>query len=497
MALTSTIFNYNVAKIIDTPWNTIINGLNYTKTALAPLGLRYTLANNKDSGMLLKEVAGNSLVVGVPVEDFSWQNAARDYEDPNKYWILNTSHRTDLAEGPAIYLARRCIDVNGFEYSELTQPYAMTKARGCGQILYQDASSIFVYYSNIDTASGTASYIYKYIKDGDMLKATNSYSCSNGIITVLDIKDGFIYCLHTYGDSTTSRYIKKIEISSGIETTIASTSDSGSGIMTSYPSNIVNEHFYVKNMNNNTWYRYTFNDRRKTANRTALSCTEDNSVYTTTSYSYCGHLKRFTHVFDYDGNEFLVAVTLNSYSYETTSNIKSTIQVYAVEGDGLTLKQCLVVDGLSMIPKNDWKTLFIGTTTGIKVFQWDEVDSEYKEQPTIFTTCQQFGFDIDERLWIMDGNGGIYRYTYNQPVTVDYKFEDNVYEIGTETIESYVDVKVLNYMGENLTTKIKLKAVGNFTFMNNSKELEVTLNSYEYLRLPIYIHGSGKYEIRL
>ena len=46
MALTNVTFNYNVAKIIDTPWNTIINGLNYTKTNLAPLALKYTLCNN-------------------------------------------------------------------------------------------------------------------------------------------------------------------------------------------------------------------------------------------------------------------------------------------------------------------------------------------------------------------------------------------------------------------------------------------------------------------
>ena len=239
------------------------------------------------------------------------------------------------------------------------------------------------------------------------------------------------------------------------------------------------------------------NNLRKSVNRTVLNCPEDNSVFTSSSYSYCGHIKRFNHIFNYDGNEFLAAVTLNSYSYETNSNVKSTIQVYAVEGDSLTLKQCLIVDGLSLIPKNDWKTLFIGTSSGIKVFQWDEVDLEYEEQPTIFTTCQQFGFDIDERLWIMDGNGGIYRYTYNQPITVDYKFEDDVYEIGTEVVETFVDVKVLNYMGENLTTKIKLKAIGNFTFINNSKEIEVTLTSNDYIRLPVYLTGSGKYEIRI
>lgn len=496
MALTSTIFNYNVAKIIDTPWNTIINGLNYTKTALAPLGLRYTLANNKDSGMLLKEVAGNSLVVGVPVEDFSWLNAARDYDDPDKYWILNTSHRTDVTEGPAIYLARRCVDTNGFEYSELTQPYSMTKARGCGQILYQDASSIFVYYSNIDTTSGTSSYIYRYLKNGDVLKSANTYSCSDGIISLLDIKDGYIYFVKMFGTSTYYYYFSKIEISSGLETTLYSTSTSGPGILTSYPSNVVNEHFYIKNMRSNTWYRCSFTDLRKSVTMTSLSFDEDASNCALSSTSYFGHVKRFTHIFEKDGKEYLVVVTLNSYSASNDSRL-SNLVVYEVDGDALITKQKIVLNGLSLIPRNDWNTLFIGTSTGIRVFNWDSFEKQMVEKPTIYTTCQQFGFDIDDRLWIMDGTGNVVRYTYNQPLSIDYHFELPKYEIGTEVVETYADLRVFNYMGELITSKIKLKAIGNFTFMNSSKELELILTSDEYTRIPVYLNGSGRYEIRI
>lgn len=52
-------------------------------------------------------------------------------------------------------------------------------------------------------------------------------------------------------------------------------------------------------------------------------------------------------------------------------------------------------------------------------------------------------------------------------------------------------------MGESLTTKVILKCVGNFTFENDNKELQVNLSSDNYTRIPIYITGSGKYEIRI
>jgi hypothetical protein len=52
-------------------------------------------------------------------------------------------------------------------------------------------------------------------------------------------------------------------------------------------------------------------------------------------------------------------------------------------------------------------------------------------------------------------------------------------------------------MGDNLNVNVKLKAIGNFTFINNQKELAISLSSNGYVRVPVYLNGSGKYEIRL
>ena len=495
MSLTSVLFNYNVAKIIDTPWNTIINGLNYTKTNLSPLGLRYTMANNYDNGMLLKEVAGNSITTDVPMEDFSWSNAVRDYNDPDTYWILNTSHKSINTIGPYIYRTKRYVDENGFEFSNLEG--IGTKARNCGQIFYEDGTYIYSYVNQTYYSSGNVVYIYRWKKNETGLSNIQSYSYTNGVISLLDVKDGFIYFLVQYGTSDITRYFKKIEISSGIETNITSYTTSSIGVLTSYPSNIVDEEMYIKDMPTNTWYRFKFNENRTSVSPTTISCDEDTSVFTSSSTNYVGQIKRFNHIYVVGEEKYLAVITLNSYHYNSSNTIVSKLQVYKINGDNLEIVQSIVLNGLSLIPKNDWNTLFIGTTTGIRVFNWDILEKRMAEKPTIYTTCQQFGFDIDERLWIMDGVGNVSRITYNQPLTVDYKFELPKYEIGTEIVETYADVRVMNYMGDNLTSKIKLKAIGNFTFINNQKELELTLTSDDYTRLPVYLTGTGKYEIRL
>lgn len=494
MSLTSVLFNYNVAKIIDTPWNTIINGLNYTKTSLSPLGLRYTLANNYDTGMLLKEVAGNSINVNGPMEDFSWSNTIRDYNDSDKYWVLNTSHKSINTTGPYIYCAKRYVDENGFEYSNLEG--IGTKARNCGQIFYEDGTYIYSYVNQTYYSSGNTAYIYRWKKTETGLSSIQSYSYTNGVISLLDVKDGHMYFLAQYGTSNITREFMKIEISSGLQTSIYTHTTSSIGVLTSYPSNLVDEEIYVKDMPTNKWYRFKFNESRTTLTPTTITCDKDESVFTSTGTSYVGQIKRFNHIYKVGNEKYLVVITLNSYHYQK-SEIVSRLQVYKIVDDTLERVQSIVLNGLSLIPKNDWNTLFIGTTTGIRVFNWDILEKRMAEKPTIYTTCQQFGFDIDDRLWIMDGIGNVKRFTYNQPLSVDYKFELPKYEIGTEIVETYADVRVMNYMGDNLTAKLKLKAIGNFTFINNQKELELTLTSDSYTRLPIYLNGTGKYEIRL
>jgi hypothetical protein len=223
----------------------------------------------------------------------------------------------------------------------------------------------------------------------------------------------------------------------------------------------------------------------------------DNCHYGTSSYYYHGYLKNFCHIYESNNTQYLLSLSLNSYSYTSDIQDKSYLLLYQIDGDNLILKQKIQVLGLSFIPKNDWNNLFIGCTSGLKSFTWDSVLCKFVENPIIMTTIKEWGFDIDERLWILDSNDSLLRYTFNQPVTVEYEFEKERYYLGTETIESYVDVKVLNYMGDNLTSQLTLKAIGNFTFINNQKELELTLTSSGYTRIPVYIKGSGKYEIKI
>lgn len=499
MALTSVSYNYNVAKVIDTPWNTIINGLNYTKTNLAPLGLKYTLANNVDNGMLLKEIAGNSIQTSVPIEDFSWSNAVVDYTDTNKYWICNTAHKTREETGPFIYCAEKFTDENGFDYSYLSDCIASSKTKNCSQIFYQDANYIYVYVSSCYTSSGGYAYIYRFEKNNNQLVLNKTYSHSNGIISLLDIKDGYIYYLVQYGSSSITKNIRAIEISTGIERSVGSQVISKFGILTSYPSNIVDEEFYIMDMATTSWYKVSFENERTVLNFVPMICTDDISTYSeSTSFSYIGHLKRFNRIYTVENKKYLACITLNSYSYSTTSTkIKSTLQLYEITEDELCKKQEIILSGFSLIPKNDWNTLFIGTVAGLRVFDWNPLNANFIEKPQIPGTIQEFGFDLDERLWIMDEIGNIYRYTYNQPLTIDYKFEKERYTLGTETIKTYVDVRIFNYMGELLTSSILLKANGNFVFENQTKTLQIQLSSEDYVRIPVYITGAGKYEIRI
>ena len=499
MSLTNVSFKYNVAKVIDTPWNTIINGLNYTKTNLTPLALKYTLCENYDAGMLLKEVAGNNNKSGVPIEDFSWNNSTIDYNDIDKYWICNINYNSTNQTGAFIYKAQRYTDENGFDYSIISNPLpTQVKTRNCAQIWYQDSNYLFIYYNDSYYSEGQSVYLRRYYKnkDSDLLEIKNTVSCTNGIMSLLTIKNGFIYYLKQFGTSSTAHYICSLEINTGQEKIIYSDSTSNLGVLTSYPTNINDNCFYLKDCPNNLWYKFTFDETWSEVTRETIPCDFDDSNFSSSGTQYIGEIKRFNHIYVEGENKYLVCITLNSYNQNT--NLRSSLlQLYKISETGLKRLQSIIIDGFSLIPKNDWNNLFIGTRTGIRVFSWDPLNKVIIEKPSIFTTLAQFGFDNDERLWILDVEGNVFRYTYNQPITVDYHFEKERYTVGTDIIESYVKVRVLNYMGNYISSKIKIKAIGNFTFTNNKKELEIQLVSNEYQQLPIYINSTGKYEIRI
>ena len=498
MPITTERLNYNVAKIIDTPWNTIINGLNYTKTNLAPLGLKYTYSANGNNGMLLKEFTGNSRSVGsAPLEDFSWNCAEYDSDNSNLYWILNNQHLSRSSGYYHIRKAQRMVDDNGFEYSEIINHTTLATPYSSGKIIYQTNDSLYIYYN--DSYYNDASYkaqIYKITKTDINPTTTSVLSFKNGIIHILDVSNGYIWYYAQYGDASLTAVVGKIDVGTGTNIQLNSWSLGTNGVIASYPTNIVDESFYVYYFATNNMYKFTFNNDRASISMTNVTCENNETVYTSSGNKYIGDMKRFQHIYKEESEQYMVALTLNSHHRDVMTQT-SSIQVYKIEGNTFVRTQCIIINGLSLIPKNNWNTYFIGENSAIRVFNWDKLEKKMVEKPKIYTTCQQFGFDSDERLWIMDVDYNIYRYTYNQPTTIDYKFEHEKYHIGTEIVETYVDVRVMNYMGDNLTSNVKLKAIGNFTFINNQKELAISLSSNGYVRVPVYLNGSGKYEIRL
>ena len=499
MPITTELFNYNVAKVIDTPWNTIINGMNYTKTNLAPLGLKYTFSSNYDCGMMLKEFAGNSRWTGNPIEDFCWNCGEYDNNDSNKYWLLNLNHKSQNYAAPYYMLrkAQRMVDENGFEYSEITNHTTIYTGQAGGKIIYQTDNLIYLYYNESTNGGSNNCYLYKVEKKDITPNVSSLVAFRNGIIHILDISKGYIWYYAQYGDSSMTAAIGKIDIATGTNISLGSWSIGTTGAIASYPTNIVDESFYVYYFTTNNMYKFTFNNDRASVTSKVVSFDENETVFTSGGNSYVGDMKRFQHLYKVGDEKYLVALTLNSY-HRAIMTKTSAFQVYKIEDDDtLTRTQCIIIDGLSLIPKNDWNTWFVGQISCIRVFNWDMLDKKMVEKPSIPTTCQQFGFDLDGRLWIMDVDYNISRYTYNQPTTIDYKFEYEKYHIGTEIVETYVDVRVMNYMGDNLNVNVKLKAIGNFTFINNQKELAISLSSNGYVRVPVYLNGSGKYEIRL
>jgi hypothetical protein len=282
--------------------------------------------------MLLKEYAGNSCVTGGPIEDFCWYNADYDCDNPELYWILNGQHKSYNTSYYYMRKAQRMVDDNGFEYSNITTHNVMSTPRGGGRIICQDNQNIYVYHSDVYYGStGQLAQIYKVAKKGLSPTATSVLSITNGIIHILDVSNGYIWYYTQSGTTgSLSVTIGKIEISTGYNTQIYSTSVGSIGVITSYPTNIVDESFYVYYFGADSIRKYTFNDLRKSVTKESISFDENTSIYTTVGATYTGDMKRFQHIYTVGDEKYLVATTLNCYHRQQMDEL-STIQTYKID----------------------------------------------------------------------------------------------------------------------------------------------------------------------
>lgn len=530
MAITSVTFQYPVAKVADSPWNTIINGLNYTKTNLAPVPLKNAESYHSTNGMSLPQSAYCAIpvVTSNPTSrSYTWMGGMRDSKNPDKYWLSvpvcdKGWGYGDVTNSPYFNLMTKKLDDSSRVYTEITT-FSVNSQYNCRDLIYQNEDFIYVLSNNFNGSSTSYLMLTKLKKmDGYLSQSKITYIPSSSIYCsdfyFLGEKNGKLYI--ALGTTTSSSYsegnfeIYSYNLASDTFSQVYSKTLNINSNINIMCSDIQNNELYFADLcggasaPGGTYpkiYKLSFNSDWSTVTEKEMSFADisKENVYSTILDNLLGNtqLKVFMHSYSIGSEKYLVKVNVRN---NTCSNnvaapyIGDSIKFYKVEENTLTEVNSLGVEIYNIIPKNNWNSIFAACNSGIRVYALDKNQKKFIEQPSIDLNLYQFGFDLDERLWVLSRDGSVSRYNYNQPATISYSFEKDRYALqDSSPVSSYVNVSVMNYMGEPLNMTVTLQAIGNFTFQGGQKEIQIALNNSTATQIPVIITGAGTYQLIL
>lgn len=527
MSITSITFKEPVAKVADSPWNTIINGLNYTKTNLSPVPLKSAEAYHATNGMILAQSAYQALPVvttNPSGRSYTWNGGVRDSKDPNKFWINVPvcSNSWNYSTNSSAILMKKRMDDSGRTYTECIPITLTYSGYGCYEVIYQNDDFLYVLYNSFVGTGSNFTVLIKYRKrDGGLaIEKTSSIESGNysADFYFLGEKNGKLYV--AIGTTTSSSYsegdfrIYSYNLSSDTYKREYTKTLNVNSMINIMCSDVQNNELYFADLcagptGANGYpipkiYKLTFSNDWSTITETEMEFSDilkENGYYTGLD-NLLGNtqLKVFMHSYTIGDEKYLVKINVRNNTVQDSlqTYYGDPIKFYKIEGNVLTEVNSLGDTIYNIIPKNNWNTIFAACNSGVRVYSLDRNTKKIIEQPSIDVNLYQFGFDLDERLWVLSRDGSVYRYNYNQPATISYAFEKERYALqDSSPVNSYVNVSVMNYMGEPLNMTVTLQAIGNFSFQGDQKEIQVALNSETATQIPVVITGAGTYQLIL
>ena len=529
MSITSVTFKYPVAKVMDSPWNTIINGLNYTKTNLSPVPLKNGEAYHPTNGMILAQSAYCAIPtvsVNPTSRSYTWSGGARDSKDVNSYWMtIPVCDRGwgygDFGSGsPTLSLLKKEQDDSGRTYTNIINQSLSTKYSSW-DIVYQTNDYLYVMYQGSPASSSGGGYIYL----GKWRKSESGISVSNYVRLdstytldwlYLGNKNGKLYFVSLVSDNSNYSDTRICVYSYNLSTdklNVEYKKNMSSDYVGLAYSDIQNNELYYMDLRGGSYnngyyypkmYKITFDSNWSNPTEKEITVTEGANENTYSNNLDSGEgptrLKVFLHSYEIEGEKYLLKINVKNNSFNTNNEpfTGDSVKFYKIVEDSLVQVSSFNMDIYNIIPKNNWNTVFAACNTGVRVLSLDSNSKNIIEQPEINLNLYQFGFDTDERLWVLSREGTVYRYNYNQPATLLYSFEKERYPLqGSSPLDSFVKVSVANYMGEHLNMTVTLQAVGNFNFQGGQKELQIALDSQNETQIPVVITGAGTYQLIL
>lgn len=200
-----------------------------------------------------------------------------------------------------------------------------------------------------------------------------------------------------------------------------------------------------------------------------------------------------------NNKDYLVLiVNLPPYYKKSYSNdvYCSDLKCYLFEIQDINLNLVDTYDlshlGITNVIYQEEKELFmLGSYRNVNLLRINEL-LEFENVFSSFDKYDAFGIGRDNNIYIQCSDKSIFRLDKGTDVLIKVKFEKEIYKFKGDFIESFIKIDILNYYGENLKKDINLKLIGDFEFLDGSKEKDIITSDISSIQIPIIIKGSSK-----
>lgn len=328
---------------------------------------------------------------------------------------------------------------------------------------------------------------------------------SNAMISPLresEIDFYYILC-HVNGGTEVRRFDYSTMTATSIKVIETSGKVTGLYLDTIYEkTGTVTNFYYVSLLNTEiTFKKITLDTSKEIANRVTI---EDVSVVYNSEVQSIPSLNNrdlITHVFITEilGSKFLnVAI----YSRQTEFNSATQNGIYTLR---IMEDSSLVAQGFTKISPSSVKGLLLsrdksmaicGTDQAALILSFDMSTSKYKLIEILDLQPFSIGLDLEDNIWLVDGNSNLHTFSPKTPTVVDIQFEKNGYSYEGKEINSSISIDSKNYQGNRIACQLELTIKGNAVFAsNNSKIIIEFTDTTKAKTLPIKIQGAGNISI--
>lgn len=476
----------NIKKIMETPKGYFINGQYYLKGDLSPIPFtNYNASSTFTKVSSLNKILNSSISTNAstvssvdPGYNENVDHILIDNVDKNISYIITKSVLG--------FTLLKVIEADGNFIVMKEYPFTTTEYMSFNGFLYQDSRYVYFLVNTIPSSSSPYAVQYIEIKRFDKI----AFTVTN--VTSFTIGSSYGYKYTKLADSLIFKKMNNLSsieiLQNGTVKSIIASLPLASSQFSVTPYVIENENEYIVYLISSSTTRLDVYTIKKQDLTYAIQS------FDLVGFSLGSTSRSLTQIFLLSDGKLCIATSGTS-----SAVMSGSISILEKSGNVYNcLSSLSIASSTQGMISNKSNSLFIfniNNGASILGYKYNPLTSSFDEEINIKSKVNSIGFDLDENIIIDYDNGDLEIIKNFDIEKINIILENKNIVFDNQSLTEGIKVSVTNDIEEFIEKNIVLKIIGDATFSNMTKEIQVTTLSSGQLEVPITINSYGNLSI--